>query len=355
MSENTDGLKQFIMNRISQNGAMSIAEYMDLALGHPDYGYYMTRDPFGVDGDFTTAPEISQMFGEIIGAWIADQWFQHEQPAEFTILECGPGRGTLMADILRIGETVPGFLDAAHIVLMETSPVLRAAQEETLAEYNIGWAQDLDAAREYFADGPLFVIGNEFLDALPVHQLRKTADGWSEIAVDIDGEDLVKAQIPADESLVAQIPQGLTSAMAGSVVEVSPARREFMLLIAGLMRDSGGAGLFFDYGHDRSAAGDTLQAVRDHAFCDVLSEPGEADITSHVDFAELCAAVQEVGGALEPVRAQGDFLCAMGMEMRAEMLADQNPDYASEIASQFTRLTGGNEMGRLFKVMEFSF
>lgn len=357
-------LEAIIKDEITAKGSMSVARFMALALGHPEHGYYMTRDPFGQDGDFTTTPEISQMFGEVIGAWAADQWMKMGQPEAFTLLECGPGRGSLMSDILRVTARVLGFHDAAQVILLENSALLKEQQEQALTEYDVTWITDINDLADY---QPVIVIANEFLDALPIIQLEKTLEGWRERLVDFCplpnpppfmgeeksdsgalGGGFVWAQSLQNQN--DRIPFHLKDAAPGSIFETAPERIEFMKTLLARVK---GSGLIIDYGHTQSACGDTLQAVKDHAYCDVFSAIGDADITAHVDFEAIKNVIEEQGGAVERLEEQGAFLKSLGVEMRAQMLADQNPDHAAAIAGQLARLIGGNEMGRLFKVLEF--
>lgn len=342
-------LKAFLQTEISKTGFVHIGDYMAYTLGHPTHGYYMKQDPFGVAGDFTTAPEISQIFGEIIGAWVVDVWEKMGQPAEFTLLECGPGRGTLMADMLRVGAMVPGFLAACKVCLLEMSPVLKDAQAEALANISVqcDWVISLDDVPR---DRPVIVIGNEFLDALPVRQLEKTAHGWSERVVSMVGQNLGITTQSAPADLVMRVPKALTGCKQGEIVEVSEAREHFMRALAGLLDAAGGAGLLVDYGHDVSAAGDTLQAVHKHEYVGVLDHVGDADVSSHVDFSVMMDVVGD--GALT---YQGHFLKALGAHVRAERLKDQaqDADQRAAVEPGYKRLVDADQMGRLFKVMGF--
>ena len=317
-------LEKNLADRIAQNGPMSVAEFMELALSHPEYGYYMTRDPFGETGDFTTAPEVSQMFGEMIGIWLADTWMQMGSPERFTLLECGPGRGTLMSDILRATKHIKGFHDSVHVALMEISPVLMQAQKDTLKEYGVTWIDTLDSVSK---KSPVLMVANEFLDALPIHQYYEDGGRW------------IERQI---------IMESNTLAMTGerkSIKEKSPARENFMKHIAVLLKQTSGAGLFIDYGYTQGQ-GDTLQAVYKHKYCSPLEHIGHADITAHVDFGVLKAIMPS------NIATQGTFLKNMGIELRAQALTQKGD--AQTIASALHRLTHHDEMGELFKVMGVS-
>ena len=320
-----NALETRLKKMIEENGPVDIGTLMTLAIGH----YYSTRDPFGARGDFTTAPEISQMFGEMIGVCLADAWLKMGSPNPATLVEAGPGRGTLMADILRAMKSVPGFHDAAQIHLIEMSPVLKEKQEETLKDYKIFWHESLDSIPQ---QGPLFFVANEFLDALPMRQFQFAQNAWHERVIGVDGEDF----------FVGLIPSGLTlpAGNDNAVFELSPQRENFVTSVAERISEAGGVALFIDYGHDQSGFGDTLQAVKDHQFTDVLQNLGEADLTSHVDFAAVKKAAHGVA-VFGPV-GQGDFLKNMGIEFRAQRLGQQ---------AELERLISSQQMGDLFRVI----
>ena len=305
---------------------MSVGQFMSLALGHPEHGYYMKRDPFGRDGDFITAPEVSQLFGEMLGAWVADIWMQMGKPEKLALLECGPGRGTLMADIMRSTKRVEGFHDAVCVHLLEISPALKEKQGKALSVYKPQWHETLESVPN---DMALIVIANEFLDALPFRQYV----GESERMIALDGETLVF--VPEE----------------GDVVEDSPEREAFVKEVTMRLRAQGGAALFIDYGHVNTGEGDTFQAVKGHEYVDVFSDIGDADLTSHVDFAALAAGADiNVGG---PV-TQGGFLKALGIETRAAMLKQKaSVQQEEQIEKGLHRLIDSDQMGLLFKVIGF--
>jgi SAM-dependent MidA family methyltransferase len=353
-------IEQIIRDEIAKSGPMDMGRFMALALGHPEHGYYNTRDPFGTAGDFTTAPEISQIFGEMIGLWCAQMWMSFGAPARFTLLECGPGRGTLMADMLRAMEKVADAVAACRPVLLEMSPVLRAAQQKALAGRDAVWIEDV---LELEAIGPVIVIGNEFLDALPVRQFVKVGDDWAERCLDVDegnniyimqplegGED-VNAEVVGDHVSVSRLRD---IAMDGDVIEVSEAVAGFL---AGVMDVCGDqvAGLFIDYGHLTSGLGDTMQALYKHQKVNVLSHIGDADITAHVDF-EAAAEVLKRAGGHTYFAEQGAFLNALGAGVRAQALlkAAKDQAQATELMRGYERLVRDDQMGSLFKVMGFS-
>lgn len=345
-------LAQHIARLITETGPMPVSHYMALALGHPAHGYYMTRDPLGAQGDFTTSPEISQMFGELIGLWIAETWIAQGSPKKFVLAEFGPGRGTLMADALRALRSVPGLLEALDLHFVETSPVLMALQKQAVP--NATWHDRFDTLPE----GPLYVIANEFFDALPIRQFVRLEQGWCERYVMLT-EDSTEDD-PRFEPAIMPVPLASDDILApaqrhapvGSLAEVATAAAAFTDDIATRIAKHGGAAIFIDYGHAKSAVGDTLQALRAHQFVEVFEHPGEADITAHVDFEALAIAAKEAG--VEPYGPieQGVFLQALGIQERAETLkAKATPEQARDIDVALRRLTSREEMGALFKVM----
>ena len=335
-------LAELIARDIMMYGPMDIGRYMALALGHPKYGYYMTRDPFGAAGDFTTAPEISQMFGELIGAWAADLWLRMGRPARFTLAEAGPGRGTLMADALRATQAVPGFHQAMRIELVETSPLLRQAQAEALQGHDPVWHEDVSALDG--GDGPLILIANELLDALPIRQFQWQDGGWAERCVQWDGKRFALALRPGVET---RPPAGLPRPADGDIFELSDARMRFVTRVNDALIARNGAALFIDYGHAKTSFGDTLQAMRDHQFSSPFDAPGEADITSHVDFEQ---AVRNCRCRIHGPVEQGAFLKRLGIDARAAALAAKD----DQVMRALDRLTDANQMGSLFKVLALS-
>ena len=329
-------LETIIRDEIAKNGPMGIDRYMALCLGHPQYGYYMTRDPLGVAGDFTTAPEISQMFGELAGLWLAQNWHDMGSPKQFNLVELGPGRGTLMADILRAARAFPGFPDAVQVRLLETSPVLRKTQETTLANAAPLW---IDSLAE-LADLPLLLVANEFFDALPVKQYQKIGDVWLERVIQDDNGLTIGLSKTQTTGFPIALPDG-------AIVERAGASIDMIKQISDIITRQGGAALIFDYG-DAAGSGDTLQAVKEHKPTDLLKTPGEADLTAHVQFGDLARALGDCEGHLT---TQGQFLSAMGIAERAESLARAAPDAAEAIKTALHRLTDKSEMGTLFKVM----
>ena len=341
-------LAEIIAQRIRLQGPITIAEYMALALGHPEHGYYRRADPLGEAGDFITAPEISQMFGELIGLWCAEIWRLMGAPAQFNLVELGPGRGTLMADALRAAKVLPGFNEALAIHLVETSPALQRRQEEALTGHPVTWHDNFGGVPA----GPTILIANEFFDALPIHQFERTTDGWRERQVTLAGDQfalMLSANRSPAEVLIPEILR--LTAPAHAVVEVSPASVSTMTAIAQRLEHHGGAAIVIDYGHAAPGAGETLQAVRRHTFHDVLADPGSADLTAHVDFSALAAAAHPHAAIHGPVR-QEDFLKGLGIELRAGQLRQHaTKDQARDIEAALHRLIDPAEMGTLFKVL----
>jgi SAM-dependent MidA family methyltransferase len=319
---------------ITLAGPISIAQFMAAANAH----YYATRDPLGASGDFTTAPEISQMFGELIGLWCADLWDRAGRP-DIAWVELGPGRGTLAADALR-AMAKAGLTPPVHFV--ETSPVLRGAQAGRVPDAT--WHDDVATLP---ADRPLIVIANEFFDALPIRQLVRAATGWHERLVAC--QDLLFLPIAGKQVPDTIIPPALSEAPPGSIIETSPASVAVMRALAQRIAAQGGAVLAIDYGYEGPAIGDTLQAIRAHAFANPFETPGEQDLTAHVDFATLAAAVLAEGTHASAVIGQGALLTALGIDARAAALSKATPERAGGIAADKARLTA--TMGSLFKAL----
>jgi SAM-dependent MidA family methyltransferase len=333
-------LAQRLRRLIASQGPICVAEYMALANSH----YYATRDPLGAAGDFTTAPEISQMFGELIGLALADAWARAGRPEDVRYVELGPGRGTLAADALR-AMGAAGLQPDVHLI--ETSPVLRSAQAERVP--NARWHDDLGSLPE---DGPILAVANEFFDALPVRQLIATPGGWRERFVTLDGDRFVPAAGPPVPG--AAIPESVRAAPPGTVLETSPASLAYARLLAHRMNMHGGAALIVDYGHERLSAGETLQAVRMHDYADPWIEPGESDLTAHVDFESLGRAAAESGSLVQGPVGQGEWLARLGIDARAAALAKSAPERGEEVRVARDRLVSIEQMGRLFRVMGLS-
>ncbi len=346
-------LLDIIAREIAHNGPMDVGAFMMLALGHPRFGYYMNRDPLGASGDFTTAPEVSQMFGELVGAWAADQWQGMGAPISFTMAEAGPGRGTLMSDLLRATRGVPGFHDSLSLHLLETSPTLRERQADVLKGWKPAWHDDPSVFLES-GGGPLIMVANEFLDALPIRQLQKEKGRWQERRIGIGAENtLVFGLGPTDPALTAKIPDHLSEmARDGDIYEIAPARSAFMEALCEALRLRGGAALLIDYGHSSPGLGDTLQAIKNHGYVPVLEEPGQVDLTAHVDFSALMDIAHRTGCETAPVMTQGEFLTGLGLKERAAVLEGKaSAQQKLDIRAAVHRLADDAQMGKLFKVM----
>jgi NADH dehydrogenase [ubiquinone] 1 alpha subcomplex assembly factor 7 len=346
-------LKARIASLIEAQGPMSLAQFMTLALLDPKQGYYATRDPLGSGGDFITAPEVSQMFGEMVGLWLVQAWADQGCPKNPRLVELGPGRGTLMADILRAAQVAPEFTADLEVVLVEASPALQAVQAEKLRGLgaDISWQSQFD---DSLADRPLFLAANEFFDALPLRQYVKTARGWCERIVTAENGELsfVLAPVPVPSSA---IPADREPAPDGGVYEISPAAMALAQDIGRIVATKGGAALMIDYGYSQASGfSETLQAVSGHRFADALAEPGQDDISAHVDFAALVQAGRLGGAAVFGPLTQGLFLANIGIVERAEQLMSANPDQGKSILQAIERLIGSDQMGRLFKVLAFA-
>ena len=344
-------LLEHIKKRIAVEGPMSVAEYMVEALANPEHGYYMTGDPLGKEGDFITAPEISQMFGELIGLWCATVWNQMGSPSKINLVEIGPGRGTLMVDAMRALVMAPTFMDAINIHMVETSPSLEKRQRRNLKalDVDIQWHKSFADVPE----GPFILIANELIDALPIRQFEKSVAGWGERKV---GRDEAGNLIwVLDQSAAVPevfIPPALAASPPSSIFELCQSGGHLVTAIAESIAKSGGAALFIDYGHAQSAIGDTLQAVKDHVFHDVLRDPGEADLTAHVDFERLAENARAAGAFSYGAITQREFLGPLGIQHRAKQLIEAASDrQKSEVISGLNRLISEDEMGTLFKVL----
>uniref|UniRef100_UPI004047A05B class I SAM-dependent methyltransferase n=1 Tax=Yoonia sp. TaxID=2212373 RepID=UPI004047A05B len=332
-------LHALLARRIHAAGPMTLADYMADCLMHPTYGYYATRDPFGAGGDFVTAPEISQMFGELIGLCLAQCWRDQGAPAQITLAEIGPGRGTLMADVLRATKGVAGFHAALSVHFIETSQTLRKLQAEAVPIAT--WHDDVSTLPE----APLYLVANEFFDALPIRQFRRDAEGWREHMVGVQGDTLVLGlSAPAQ---IALLDDRLADTKPGDIVEHCPALPAIVQTISAKIEAHGGAALIIDYG-DWHSQGDTLQAVQSHSPANPFANPGLADLTAHVDF----EAIAKAALSFSRVTQQGVFLERLGITARARALAQGLTGDALEAhIGAHRRLTHPDEMGRLFKVI----
>ncbi len=348
-----------LRRRIEAGGPLSVAEYMAEALGHPRHGYYASRDPLGAAGDFITAPEISQMFGELLGLWCAACWVRMGRPDPVILAELGPGRGTLVADALRAARVMPGFIAALRLHLVETSPVLRAAQAAALDTGGrrgpaLAEPPCWHNAAADLPDGPLLLLANEFVDALPIRQFQRGAGRWHERRIGWDESAgalrWVETVVPDGASML--IDPALAAAPEGAVAEVCLAGRALAAELGRRIADQGGAALVIDYGHAEPGTGDTFQAVHRHRFADPLAAPGEADLTAHVDFVALDGSARQAGAATHGPLPQGEFLKQLGIGERAAALrAGATPAQAAAIDAALARLTGPDQMGTLFKAL----
>jgi SAM-dependent MidA family methyltransferase len=347
-------LQSEIKKLIKSSGPMPVWRYMELCLLHPQYGYYVSRDPLGREGDFTTSPEVSQMFGELIGLWAAAVWNSIGSPPLVRLVELGPGRGTMIGDALRALRVLPPLYQSLSVHLVEINPVLREKQRSTLSGVrNISWHDHIDEVPE----GPSIILANEYFDVLPIHQAVKQANGWHERVVDMDANGKLAfaaaaEPIPRFEVL---LPPLVRAAPVGAVFEWRPDAE--IMKIASRVRDQDGAALIIDYGHLRSDAGDTFQAIARHSFTDPLKAPGQADVTAHVDFQALARAAEDLGARVHGPVTQGDFLHRLGIEQRAAtLMAKATPEVSGDIDGALKRLTGGGRggMGQMFKVLAVS-
>jgi len=332
-----------IRAHIARDGHITVADYMDLAAA----AYYARGDVFGRGGDFITAPEISQAFGELIGLWCAVTWQQMGRPAPFKLIECGPGRGTLMADVLRAAKMVAGFLPAAEIHLVERSRALRDKQRTTLKDHSVTWHDDLDAVPH----GPQIILANEFLDALPVRQFQRTPNGWSERVITADPTQALTFSTMLADNAPIPIPLAVTAEI-GAIFERSDAVTAAVAAMSQRITAHGGAALLIDYGHTASALGETLQAVKSHQYTEVLATPGEADLTAHVDFGHVKTTARAAGALVHGPVEQGLWLKRLGIGVRQVQLAkDKPPEAARAIEQGVRRLIEPHGLGMLFKVM----
>lgn len=341
-------LTAILRARIEDNGPLPVDEWMAACLADENHGYYRTADPLGRGGDFTTSPEISQMFGELVGLWAAVVWSQMGAPTPIRLIEAGPGRGTLMADALRALNGAPEMRAALSVDLVEISPILRKAQEQSLAstEVPISWHIELGKVPA----GPCVFVANEYLDALPIRQLIRHNNAWRERMV--TWNEGVFAYVAGPAVDVADIPSVFHDAPEGAIFETSPAVDRAVRDIAQRMVDGPGAALIIDYGHLSSGLGDTLQAVQRHAFADPLAHPGQSDLTAHVDFARVADIAREMGARVWGGISQAALLERLGLSARtAALLTNATQSQAADISAARDRLTSPDGMGHLFKAL----
>jgi len=339
-------VERSIRDRIAREGPLTLAAVMEQALAGR-HGYYRDNDPLGPEGDFITAPEVSQMFGELIGLWCVDTWQRLGSPQRFHLVEIGPGRGTLMADALRAARVAPDFLAAKQVNLIEINDTLKHKQGEKLREHAPIWHASLSDV----PPGPMILIANELFDALPIHQLEMTAQGWRERVIGLNG-DALQFGLAAPSPALGLLQPAHARAEPGAIAEVSPASIALVDGIARRLVQENGAALIIDYGPGTSGLGDSFQALKSHRYHAPLEELGAADLTAHVDFGALIKATRQAGALVFGPTTQGDFLRALGIELRADMLAKRSDLATTEVLRrQVHRLIAPEQMGRLFKVI----
>ncbi len=340
-------LEERLALAIKAGGPISVGDFVEDALVHPQHGFYTSQEAIGSGGAFTTAPEISQVFGELIGAWMVDGWQAIGEPARTTLIELGPGRGVLMADILRVAAKRPAFLKSLSVRLYEQSARLRLEQSRRLADApDLDWLLDLDDA----PDAPLLAVGNEFLDCLPLHQFQKTPDGWRERLIGLDEDGRLAFTLGAREA--DGVPDWARDVAMGSIVETRPQAEEIARFFCKRLKKRPGRVLFIDYGHARSAPGETLQALRGHEKVPPLSTPGLADVTAHVDFQALARVATAEGCAVYGATTQSAFLNRLGARERTERLcARATAQQAENLRTGLERLTAPAQMGEIFKAL----
>lgn len=341
-------LEKIIHSEIALNGPMTLGRYMSVCLSQ----YYGARDPLGAAGDFTTAPEVSQLFGEMIGAWLADTWMRLGAPQKFLLVEAGPGRGTLMSDIWRATKRVPGFHEGAEIHLIETSPALKEKQRATISHELIRWHDSMETIPD---DAPLLFIANEFLDALPIEQLQYEGGKWLQRVVTTGENNSLQIGLKfPDAPLVSSCNKLTLSPREGDIFEVSSAGNMFIEQLSFRIKKQEGAGLFIDYGYAKNSFGDTLQALQKHKSVSIFHEPGQSDLTAHVNFAHVAAQIGAMGLHASKIVRQGTFLKTLGIETRLTVLLDQaDAKQSDDLKTGYERLVADEHMGKLFKVLGF--
>lgn len=364
---NQSPLRRLIIDEIAAGGPISVERYWELCQYHPDYGYYMCRDPVGGRGDFTTAPEISQLFGEMIGIWAMEQWRAMGAPRHFHLIECGPGHGTLMADLLRIAAVLPDFLAACQLHMIEISPHLKDIQQRTLSQIqqvaqcrSIDWHNDIT---DIPLSAPVIIIGNEFFDAIPIRQYIWKNERWRERRVDYNGQEFVftDAEISADSMPLspAAPPQKEATIVDGNIMEWSPIRDKICDRILQILKSYTGAALFIDYGYEKFEFGDSLQAIYKHKYSNIFQNQGVSDITSHINFGKMVDQVNDYNLDVSLCN-QGEFLISIGIFDRANQLKralDSDKELGisvQDIDIAVKRLVSVDQMGQIFKVISIN-
>ncbi len=342
-------LKNYLKRQIQQQGPISVAEFMQLALMHPEYGYYQKQQPFGKQGDFITAPEISQLFGEMVAVWVAAMWQQMGCPKDWQLVELGPGRGVLMQDILRATKHIEGFHACLSIVMVEQSSALQKVQKDRLIPIHnkIEWHETIDR----LLPKPTLIVANEFFDALPIYQYVKANGAVHERVIGLENDALCFT-LGAKGVNTQAVIEIAAHESDGKVIEASPASVHIVEQLAAHTTVHGGAALLIDYGYEMPACGDTLQAVKAHQYHPILEDVGEADITAHVNFTALAEAAKQGGSKEQKIMTQEEFLKQMGIELRARLLQSKaTQEQKKVIEESLTRLVSPEEMGTLFKVL----
>jgi NADH dehydrogenase [ubiquinone] 1 alpha subcomplex assembly factor 7 len=350
-------LEQQLKARIHSGGPMNVADFMNIALYDPDHGYYTCGDPIGAEGDFITAPEISQIFGELIGLWAAETWRSQGQAAPLKLIELGPGHGTLMADIFhtlgRFASQADRLGDTIQAAMVEISPLLKNRQRLKLGQWvkKITWHDDLASV----PPGPAIILANEFFDALPIRQFELLPIGWREIMLVIGTNHQLEFQAIGED--LADLPDYAADLPVGSIVEICPQMPAILDQLAARLRQFGGAVLIIDYGHAASLTphqanwASTLQAMSGHHYQPVLTRPGHCDVTAHVDFGQIIHRARAAGLRADGPIGQGEFLQSLGGDTRCQQLMAANPSQAHDILTRYRRLITPSQMGQLFKVL----
>ena len=342
-------LVSYLQSRIEKNGPITISDYMETCLFHPKLGYYQKKNPLGQSGDFVTAPEISQMFGELLCIWAITEWRVMGEPCYLNLVELGPGRGTLMADFMRVAMQHSDFFNAINIHLIEISPMLREVQQTKLSRYNCAWHMNIDEVPE----GPLLVIANEFFDVFPIHQFQLTKSGWCERLVRLKDNHRVQFELSLSPySTISLINKKHKDLPVGSVFEISPLSSSYFVKLVNMMSSRLSSAIIIDYGYTTDDVGDSLQAIKCHRFDSIFLEPGNADLSSHVNFRSFIEMVKCIAKLESEIFTQQQFLSQTGIQERTStLLKNASSRQAEVIESAFNRLMGASEMGELFKVL----
>ena len=344
-------LEPIIKSIITQQGAISVAAFMTLVLQHPEYGYYTKGNPIGRTGDFITSPEISQLFGEIVGVWCVDAWKRLGEPERFALLELGAGSGIMMSDIIRVTQKVSGFTNGMNVFILESNQILRGKQKENISiQYSY-----LESLSEFLSDMPLIIVTNEFFDNMPIRQFEKTFHGWEERMVDVENDMLVFKLRPISSVEQNLIPVEMRDSVPGTVFEFSPVSQTIMKEASEIIVKNKGAMLVIDYGYKETIDCSTLQAISKHEGASILDNPGLVDVSAHVDFRALARVSESFGAKVQFLCIQKEFLENFGISLRADRLklhVDEKQKHQIDIA--LNRLLSDDEMGSTFKVLSLA-